>query len=288
MFKAYYQLTKPGIIYGNFITIVAGFLLASQGFNNYGLLFGTVAGLSLVMASGCVFNNYIDRDIDVLMERTKNRALVLGSISPRSAFIYATVLGVIGSAVLFFYTNILTTAIALFGLFAYVVLYSLWTKRTTVYGTLVGSISGAVPPVVGYVAVSNSLDMAALILFTILVFWQMAHSYAIAIYRLKDYTNAGIPVLVVVKGVRTAKIDMAAYVVLTTSTMLTLTIFQYTGFAYAGIVAVLGFAWLALVLSGFQTINDQVWARKMLLASIVVLVVWCGAVATSVVHGVLW
>ncbi len=278
MFKTYYTLTKPGIIYGNFITIVAGFLLASQGFIDYGLLFVTVLGLSLVMASGCVFNNYIDRDIDALMERTKKRAMVRCLISPRNALVYATVLGTIGALILFFYTNILTTGIALFGLFAYVVLYSLWTKRTTVYGTLVGSISGAVPPVVGYTAVSNSLDVGAFIVFVILVFWQMAHSYAIAIYRLKDYTNAGIPVLPVVKGVRTAKIDMAVYVVLTTIAMLALTIFGYAGLVYSAIVIVSGLAWLALVLKGFKTSNDQLWARKMLLASIVMLLAWCVAV----------
>ncbi len=282
MLKIYYTLTKPGIIYGNFITIVAGFLLASQDFIDYGLLFATVLGLSLVMASGCVFNNVIDRDIDVLMARTKNRVLALGVISPGSALVYATVLGIIGGAILFFYTNILTTTIALFGLFAYVVLYTLWTKRTTVYGTLVGTISGAVPPVVGYTAVSNSLDIGAFIIFIILVFWQMAHSYAIAIYRLKDYTNAGIPVLPVVKGVRTAKIDMAVYVVLTTIAMLTLTIFGYTGFIYSAIIIISGLVWLVLVLKGFKAQDDQVWARKMLLTSIVVLLAWCVGVGMSV------
>ncbi len=283
MLKTYYTLAKPGIIYGNFITIVAGFLLASQGFIDYGLLFVTALGLSLVMASGCVFNNVIDRDIDVLMERTKNRAMVLSSISLRRALIYATVLGFIGGAILFLFTNILTTVIALFGLFAYVVLYTLWTKRTTVYGTLVGSISGAVPPVVGYTAVSNSLDIGAFIIFVILVFWQMAHSYAIAIYRLKDYANAGIPVLPVVKGVRTAKIDMAVYVVLTTVAMLTLTVFGYTGLVYSAIVIISGLVWLSLVLKGFSAQDDQVWARKMLLASIAVLFAWAVSVWVSVI-----
>ncbi len=281
MLKTYYTVTKPGIIYGNIITIVAGFFLASHGFIEYGLLFVTILGLSLVMASGCVFNNYIDRDIDVLMERTKNRAMVLGLVSPRNALVYATALGIVGGTILFLYTNILTAGVALFGLFAYVVLYSLLAKRTTVYGTLVGSISGAVPPVVGYTAVSNSLDIGAFIIFVVLVFWQMAHSYAIAIYRLKDYTDAGIPVLPVVKGVRITKIDMAVYVVLTTIAMLALTIFEYTGFVYSVIVIVSGFAWLALVLKGFKTPNDQLWARKMLLASIVMLLVWCVAVVVS-------
>jgi protoheme IX farnesyltransferase len=232
LFKTYYQLTKPGIIYGNILTAAAGFFLASRGHLEPLLLVATLMGIALVMASGCVFNNYIDRDIDALMERTKNRALVLGLVSPYHALWYGAVLGILGAIILFLFTNILAGMTALFGLFAYVVLYSLWTKRTSVYGTLVGSISGAVPPVVGYIAVSHVFDLGVFIIFTILVFWQMAHSYAIAIYRLNDYGNAHIPVLPVKKGIAVTKKDMAIYVVLTTLAMLSLAIFKYAGSVY--------------------------------------------------------
>ena len=120
---------KPGIIYGNAITFSGGFLLASKGRVDLLLFLATIIGLSLVIASGCAFNNYIDRDIDAKMERTKNRVLVKGLIPIRHSMIYATMLGMIGIFILAHYTNVSTTAIALGGFFAYVVLYSLWGKR---------------------------------------------------------------------------------------------------------------------------------------------------------------
>ncbi len=230
MFKAYYQLTKPGIIYGNAITTVAGFFLASKGHFNLGLFLAALIGISLVIASGCVFNNYIDKDLDATMERTKNRALVTGAISVRGAIVFGAILGLLGLATLGLLTNTLTAEIALLGLFFYVVLYSL-AKRRSVYGTIVGSISGAVPPVVGYCAVTGRFDLGALILFLILVFWQMPHFYAIAIFRQQDYTAAGLPVLPVVKGLRTTKIHILFYILAFTIAAAALYIFKFAGIA---------------------------------------------------------
>ena len=119
MIKTYYNLTKPGIIYGNAITATAGFFLASQGQIDWQLLLAALVGLSLIIASGCVFNNLFDRDIDSRMERTKNRALAKGSISKQSAIIYAITLGLVGTLVLMNYTNFLTTLVALTRLFIY-------------------------------------------------------------------------------------------------------------------------------------------------------------------------
>lgn len=281
MFKDYYQLTKPGIIYGNAITVVAGFFLASKGNIDWSLLVVTLLGISLVMASGCVFNNYIDRDIDVLMERTKNRALVRGTIPLRSALVYATTLGVVGLATLYIYTNSLTSLVALGGLFAYVVLYSLWSKRQSVHGTTIGSISGAVPPVVGYLAVTNNLDLGAIILFLILALWQMPHFFAIAIYRLEDYTRAKIPVLPVKVGIPTTKIHMFVYIVLFIFATASLTFFEYTGQAYLFNMVLLGLGWLALCVKGFFSLDNNRWARTMFIYSIVILVVFSIMIAAE-------
>lgn len=275
LLKDYYQLTKPGIIYGNAITVVAGFLLASRGHIDWVLLFATLVGLSLVVASGCVFNNYIDRDIDALMERTKNRVMVSGGISPRNALVYASILGIIGLAVLYFYTNLLTAAMALLGLFVYVVVYSLWLKRTSTHGTIVGSISGAMPPVVGYLAVTGSIDLGAVILFFILALWQMPHSFAIALYRLEDYTKAGIPVLPVKKGIFVTKVQTLIYVALFVLATFTLAVFGYAGYAYLSVMTILGLGWLAFSAKGFWTTDDRRWARSMFVYSIVVLIVFC-------------
>ena len=275
MIKDYYFITKPGIVGGNAITVIAGFFLASGKTIDWLLLFVTLVGLSLVVASGCVFNNYIDRDIDGRMERTKNRALVKGIISPRSALIYATHLGVLGFFILFFYTNLLTSIIALVGLFVYVIVYSLWLKRNSVYGTIVGSISGAVPPVVGYLAVNNTVDMGVVFLFFILAFWQIPHSLAIAIYRLSDYTKAKIPVLPVKKGIRITKMHMLVYIALFIIATLMLPVFSYAGYAYFFVMTLLGLVWLGIVAIGFYVSDNISWARDMFVYSIVILVVFC-------------
>jgi protoheme IX farnesyltransferase len=156
------------------------------------------------VASGCVFNNCIDRDIDLKMERTKNRVLVQGLISLKLALVYATVLGVAGLCLLYGGQPV-GGLFAVIGFVIYVGFYSLYLKRKSVHGTLVGSLSGAMPPVIGYVAVSNSFDMAALTLLVMFSLWQMPHSYAIAIFRFNDYLAASIPVLPVKRGIEVAK-----------------------------------------------------------------------------------
>ncbi|MDN6115147.1 MAG: heme o synthase, partial [Enterobacterales bacterium] len=205
MMKQYLQVTKPGIIFGNLISVIGGFFLASKGSLDVPLFIATMVGVSLVVASGCVFNNYIDRDIDKIMERTKNRVLVKGLIAPKVTLTYATLLGLAGVALLYVAANPLAALLAVIGFIVYVGVYSLYMKRHSVYGTLIGSLSGAAPPVIGYCAVSNEFDAGALILLAIFSLWQMPHSYAIAIFRFKDYQAANIPVLPVVKGISVAK-----------------------------------------------------------------------------------
>lgn len=266
----YLSLTKPGIIFGNLITTIGGFYLVRPHASLFLLLF-TLLGISLVIASGCVFNNYIDRDIDPLMERTKNRALALQLISTRKLLMFASLLGVSGFSVLFFFTNLLATLIALLGFFFYTVVYSLYFKRSSVYGTAIGSVSGAVPPVVGYCAASHSLDAGAMILFLMLVFWQMPHSYAIAIYRLKDYAAANIPVLPVKKGLRYTKISMMVYVVIFLILSTLPTFFAYTGVYYLSVAIALNLYWMYLTAKGFTANNDALWARKNFLFSIIVI-----------------
>ncbi|MGZ9914588.1 heme o synthase, partial [Escherichia coli] len=180
MFKQYLQVTKPGIIFGNLISVIGGFLLASKGSIDYPLFIYTLVGVSLVVASGCVFNNYIDRDIDRKMERTKNRVLVKGLISPAVSLVYATLLGIAGFMLLWFGANPLACWLGVMGFVVYVGVYSLYMKRHSVYGTLIGSLSGAAPPVIGYCAVTGEFDSGAAILLAIFSLWQMPHSYAIA------------------------------------------------------------------------------------------------------------
>lgn len=267
--QKYYQLTKPGIIYGNLITASAGFLLASKGDIGLMLLFETLAGISLVIASACVFNNYIDRGIDEKMARTKKRALVTHTISPRAAIFYSLLLGCIGFFILARFTNLLTVLLGLVAYINYIAAYA-YAKRRSVHGTLVGSISGAIPPVAGYTAVTNDLDGAALILFLIMVFWQMPHFYSIGIYRLKDYRAAGLPILPVKKGIKSTKLQIMLYIFVFVLACVALSVFGYTGLSYLVVVASLGLFWLWEAVKGFNARSNSQWARQMFFYSLVI------------------
>lgn len=270
----YYLLTKPGIILGNLITVVAGFMLASHGPIDIRLLLATLLGLSLIMASACVWNNYIDRPVDKKMSRTKNRALVIGLITEKQAIVFATALGIAGSLFLYLSTNVLTLGVALTGFFVYVILYSLWKCRT-IYGTAIGSIAGAVPPVVGYCAVSNRLDEGAMILFLMMVLWQMPHFFSIAIYHYEDYAAADIPVLPVKKGMKRTKVHMAFYIIGFIIASLMLTFYHYTGMFYLYVALGCGLSWLWLCMKGFQTASDHLWSRQMFRLSLVLITLIC-------------
>ncbi|MBI3624111.1 protoheme IX farnesyltransferase [Candidatus Saccharibacteria bacterium] len=268
-FKTYYQLAKPGIIYGNAINATGGFLLASKGHIDIGLLVAMLAGLALVIGSAGVINNLIDRDIDRLMDRTKKRALAMNSISTMTVVIYGSLLGIAGFTILTIYTNRLTVAAGLLGMFFYLIMYS-YFKRRSVHGTLVGSMAGATPPVAGYLTITNHIDIAAGLLFVILVFWQMPHFYAIAIRRLKDYKTARLPVLPIVKGIRKTKQQMVFYILAFTLTNVLLSVFGYTHYVFALVIVGLGGWWLKLSIDGFSTKNNQAWAKKLFLFSLII------------------
>lgn len=270
MIKQYLQVTKPGIIFGNLISVIGGFLLAAQGSIDYSLFLATLIGVSLVVASGCVFNNVIDRDIDKKMERTKNRVLVKGLISLKVTLVYASLLGIAGFVLLYTAANPLAMWLAVMGFIVYVGVYSLYMKRHSVYGTLIGSLSGAAPPVIGYCAVSNQFDAGAMILLLIFSLWQMPHSYAIAIFRFKDYQAANIPVLPVVKGISVAKNHITLYIVAFAVATLMLSLGGYAGYKYLAVAAAVSIWWLGMALSGYKNaIDDRVWAKKLFIFSIV-------------------
>lgn len=267
--KQYLLITKPGIIFGNLISVAGGFFLASRGDIDVALFLATAIGISLVIASGCVLNNYIDRDIDSKMERTRNRVLVRGLIPAKNAVIYGSLLGIIGITLLYATTNMLTVWLSLFGFAIYVGAYSLYLKRNSVYGTLIGSLSGAAPPVIGYCVVSNEFDMGAVILLVMFSLWQMPHSYAIAIFRLKDYTAASIPVLPVKKGILATKKHIVLWIVAFVIAAVMLTLSGYTGNHYLVVAGVISIYWLGMALAGYKTNDDQVWAKKLFMFSIV-------------------
>ncbi len=284
--KTYYMLTKPGIIMGNIVTTAAGFALASKGQLNYWLFLVTLLGLGFVIASAGVFNNYIDRVMDSKMARTKKRPFVTGSISIPYALTFGALLGLIGISLLALYTNLLTVVIAFSGFFVYLVLYAFWKYRSF-YGTLVGSIAGAVPPVVGYCSVSNRLDIGAGLLFIILVLWQMPHFFAIAIYRLEEYRAASIPVLPLTNGIYATKLHMLFYILAFMVSTLLLTLTGYMGLLYLVTATLLSILWLGLGMKGLAKANDQLWdarwAKQMFVYSLVVIMGLCLTISIDVI-----
>jgi len=202
------------------------------------------------------------------MERTKNRVLVQGLVSLKLALLYATILGVVGVGLLYTKANPLAALFAVIGFVIYVGFYSLYLKRKSVHGTLVGSLSGAMPPVIGYVAVSNSFDFAALTLLVMFSLWQMPHSYAIAIFRFNDYLAAKIPVLPVERGILVAKRHILMYILAFLVATLMLTVGGYAGLNYMAVAAAMGMYWLYMAWKGYKAVDDIVWARKLFVFSI--------------------
>jgi len=266
--RKYLEFIKPGIIFGNGIAVVAGYFLGSQGSFD-GLLFAyTMVGISLVIASGGAWNNVIDRDIDAVMERTQKRVLVRGLIPLVWAGVIASLLGILGLVILAYGTNALAVTVASGGWLIYVGLYTIWLKRSSIHGTLIGSLSGAVPPAVGYCAVANRFDLPIILLVLAMCFWQMPHSYAIGIYRETDFRAARIPLFPLIKSALLTKMNMLFYAVGFVVFALLLTGFGYTGMVYGLVIGTAGFLWIGLIVAGFWANNDAVWARKVFITSI--------------------
>ncbi|TCK45842.1 protoheme IX farnesyltransferase [Leucobacter luti] len=279
----YYSLTKPGVLYGNVLTAAAGFLLAVGVLRSFdALLFlATIAGTTCVIAAACVLNNVLDRDIDDRMERTKKRATVSGSIGVRNAVVFSVVLFALGNIVLIAWTNWLVVVTGLVGFVTYVVLYGMLSKRMSVHGTLVGSISGAAPIFAGYVAVTGVVDAAAIFAFLAIFFWQMPEFYSIAVYRRDEYARAGVPVITVVHGIPATKVQILIYTIAYAISSVALTPLGYTGWVYAVVMGVLGAWWIVIGIQGFRTTDDNAWARRMFRFSLIIIMAYSFMIAVG-------
>ncbi|MBA9084405.1 protoheme IX farnesyltransferase [Fontibacillus solani] len=266
--KDFIALTKPGILRSNLIAAFAGFWVASHWELEYGKLILTLLGTMLIMASSCVFNNYFDRELDTKMDRTKDRVLPTGKLAPKIVLWYAVILGIIGLSVLFAFSGPLAGVFGIIGMLVYVVIYTLWLKRNSTWSTSVGAISGAMPPLIGYVAVSGSVDLGAILLFALLFLWQPPHFWALGIRRVEEYRAAGFPLLPVVKGIPRTKLQMIPYLVLLVPIPILMYMYNYTGIWFLVIGEALSLMWLFMALKGFRSQDNDAWAKKVFLFSI--------------------
>lgn len=263
-------MTKPGIILGNVVTTIAGFFFATKGVLYLLPLLAVTVGTAFIIASACVFNNFIDQDIDRLMLRTSNRINLFAGISNFSVLSYATVLLVSGSAILYFFTGVLALSVALTGFIIYLFFYTLWLKRRSTWSTLIGSISGATPPVIGYCAVTHRFDAAAILLCLLLVTWQMPHFLAISLYRLQDYNAALIPVLPKLKGKRYTQIHILCWIILFIICAVLLAIKGNVHWIYLSLMVAGSFFWFGYGYIKFlQKMLFSQWGKQMFLLSLV-------------------
>jgi protoheme IX farnesyltransferase len=271
--RAYFYITKPGIIAGNLMAALGGFLLASWGNVHLLTLITTLFGMAFSIACACVLNNYLDRDIDVKMERTLKRTSIINTIPLNSALLFAIILGVIGVGILSIFTNFYVILVSGFGFIFYIIIYTL-TKRSTYLGVHAGAVSGAMPLVVGYLAARNGFDIGAVLLFLIMFLWQIPHFYAISIFRNDDYKKAGIPSLSVVKGIKTTQKHILFHILLFMVATSLLTVFEISGYIYLVLILTIGTMWFVRALININSKDTTKWARTVFGFSLLTLVVF--------------
>ncbi len=270
-FKTYYSLIKPGIVYANVLTGTAGYLLASKWQLKLGQFLALIIGMSLLIGAACIFNNVLDRRIDERMERTKKRAIVTGQVSIRHALSLGLVMLVIGLIVLRG-TNKLTLLIGILAVVFYVIIYG-FAKRHSVYSTLVGTLPGAASLVAGYTTFTNKLNFACVLLLALMICWQMAHFYAIAIYRLSDYKGANLPLWPIKRGLASTVKQIRFYVFSLIIVSALLSFFGYSGYSFLGVMVVIGSYWLHLAYKPVDSSNATAWAKKVFIASLAILLI---------------
>ncbi len=212
--RRYLELTKPRIVALITFTALVGTLLASPGWPPLRALVWGTLGIALAAACAAAINHVLDRRIDEQMSRTRSRPLPRGRLTERGALLFAAALGVLAMTILSFLVNPLTAALTFVSLIGYAVIYTVWLKRATPQNIVIGGAAGAAPPVLGWAAVTNTIDPHALLLFLIIFVWTPPHFWALAIARKDEYARVGIPMLPVTHGVEYTRLQILLYSVL--------------------------------------------------------------------------
>ena len=213
-FRDYLELTKPKVVALMILTSIIGMFLSVPGMVPIDVLILGNVGIALCAGAAAVINHVVDRKIDLKMSRTLNRPVAKGRVSPYQALLFSTILGLIGMAILLVYINSLTAWLTLASLFGYAVLYTSYLKRATPQNIVIGGLAGAVPPLLGWTAVTGEIHGHALLLVLIIFAWTPPHFWALAVHRKDEYAKAEIPMLPVTHGEKYTKISILLYTVL--------------------------------------------------------------------------
>jgi heme o synthase len=238
--KGYVALTKPRIIELLLVTTVPTMIVAAKGFPRTWLIVATLVGGTLAAGGANAFNMVIDRDIDALMERTKRRPLVRGVMSPRSAALFAFALEIVAFAVLAIWVNVLAAWLALSATAFYVIVYTMILKRRSKQNIVIGGAAGAVPVLVGWAAVTNSLGWTPVLLFLVIFLWTPPHFWALAVRYRDDYEAANVPMMPVVASLRRTTLEILIYSVVLWALTLLIGTSAHLGWVYAISATVLG------------------------------------------------
>jgi protoheme IX farnesyltransferase len=191
----YVNLTKPRVVLLHLLTAAAAMFLAAEGRPPDSILVGVLAGGGMTAGAANIFNCYFDRDIDSTMERTRNRPLPSGRVSPAEALAFGAVSGLAGLAILYQLVSLTAALLALGAMVYYVIIYTVWLKRRTRWSSLAGSGAGAFPPLIGWTAVTGRVEMLPFLLFALIILWTPPHTWSLGFFRRQDYARAGLPVV---------------------------------------------------------------------------------------------
>ena len=267
------SLTKPAIMSLLLLTALGGMFLAARGVPPFGILAATLIGGAAASGGASSLNHYFDRDIDERMRRTRHRPLPAHRISTRTAVVWGIALNVVAFAVLAVFANLLAATLALAGTVLYILVYTIWLKRTSAQNIVIGGAAGAIPPLVGWAAITGSLDLAAWLLFAIIFFWTPAHFWALALLIRDDYERAGVPMLPVVRGDEATAWNILAYAASLLPLTLLLFIVGGLGYVYLGTAIILGalFITYAFRLLRSGAVRRRAMARAVYLYSLLYL-----------------
>ena len=259
----FFELTKPRIMILLLITMLGGMVWAQDGLPSLWLIAAALVGMGLCSGGASAINHAVDRDLDVRMERTRQRPVAAGRVAPTAAIVFGVVLTVLGVVVLSVLATPAAAALALGGNLFYVLIYTLWLKRRTPQNIVIGGAAGAMPPLVGWAAVTGNITLAPLFLFGLIFLWTPPHFWALALVKQDEYENAGVPMLPNVRGVRVTTMQMVVYTVILLVFSLLAVPFGLLGYLYGMIALLLGARFLQMAVQLHRHGGDLDEAREM-------------------------
>ena len=254
---SFLDLCKPKIVLLLTLTALVGMLLTIEFYSNIFSGLGSLLGFAFLAASSAALNQIFDRETDKNMERTKKRPLAKGDITLSQALTFTAVLLFVGSSMLLYFSNLWTLLITTFGFIFYSLVYTIYLKWTTPQNIVIGGLSGALPPLIGWTAITNEISLLPLILVLIIFLWTPPHFWPLAIDRMEEYKKEGVPMMPIAKGVSRTKKEMVIYAVLLLGASLSPFFYGLTGYFYLVSTTALNLYFIYLCISYLNDDNNQ-------------------------------